>query len=156
MFRFLGVIAVIGAMVAAAFGSAATLGVNGTTVQAGVDSILYCDTDGVYVDSWMVNDIPGQYEGVEGVRIKGVSGNCAGARMYVRVDDGAGAVLAYSKPGTGTPGQNNWVIPQSVEPAGGYVFHFTEGNRTTPKFVDPALIEKLTVWIEGSTVTPAP
>jgi len=49
MLRKLAVLAILAVVLAAAYGAAATLNVNGGAIQAGVDSSLYCDQDGVQV-----------------------------------------------------------------------------------------------------------
>ncbi len=150
MFKIFGLVAILGSLIAIAIGSAATLNVEGSVVQAGEDGSLWCDGNGVTVDSYILNDIPGSQEGVLGIRIKDVDPACAGARMFLRLDDGAGNVLAYSKPESGACyGVSNWVIAQTSEPTLGYVFTTVDGGRTTEVTVDPADIEKIKFWIEG-------
>lgn len=149
MVKILGMVAVLGAIIAGTFGSAAVLEVDGTTIQVGDNAeSLACDTDGVYVFSYQYNDNDTASEGVTGVTLKGVSGNCEGARMGFRLDDGSNNVLAYSSSTNASTG-NFWAIVQASEPAAGYNFTTVAANRTTPVTVDAALIEKIHVWIEG-------
>ncbi len=157
MKRIIVALMVGGALFGVVLGAAASLGVSGSVIQAGTDGSLWCDGTGVQVDAWAVNDIPGPYEGVEWVTISGVDPACAGARMYVRVDDADGNVLAYSsgepswgsRPCYAPSDAYHWVIAQAAEPSGGYRFYLKEGDRTTQKWVAPEDIESLKVWIEG-------
>ena len=49
MMRLLSILAIVAVVMAAAYGSAATLGVSGGAIQAGADTSLYCDPD---VSGW--------------------------------------------------------------------------------------------------------
>ena len=124
MKRILLTLVVLGILASTAFGSAATLAVEGGTIQAGVDSSLYCDTDGVQVLGWGLETDDGK---VYFVRLGGISTDCYGNELFVVVEDGVGNVLAS---GSTTIASTTFVV------------HFTPP-------VDAALIEVLKVWIEG-------
>ena len=80
-----------GSMVfAVAFGAAATLGVTGGTIQAGVDSTLYCDNDGVQVLGWGLETDDGK---VYSVRLGNVDADCVGNDIFVRISNGAGTLI---------------------------------------------------------------
>jgi hypothetical protein len=115
---------------AAAFGVAATLGVSGGTIQAGVDSTLYCDNDGVQVLGWTLEaGSPSQPAGVYGVRIGGIDADCFTNSLFVRVSDGDGNLIGPEF-GLETISSSTVTVPFSPP-------------------LDPALIEDLHVYIEG-------
>src|SRR5665647_3444298 len=93
MLRFLMVLAVAGTIMAGAFASAAGLIVDGGAVQAGGDSSLVCDGDGIRVVAWGVNTYPVS-EGVAYVRVRGVSSDCACASSMGGVQSCAGVYYA--------------------------------------------------------------
>lgn len=105
MRRLLAFLAV-GALTAMAIGSAAALGVNGGTIQAGVDSELTCD-DAIAVAGWGFEADTGL---VYNVRIGGISAACAGHSLFVNVTAGgatySGSIesLAATQVETGSPG----------------------------------------------------
>ncbi len=74
----------IGALTAFAIGSAAALGVNGGTIQAGVDASLTCD-DAIAVAGWGFEADTGL---VHNVRIGGISSACVGHSLFVNVTAG--------------------------------------------------------------------
>ena len=161
MFKILGLIAILGSVMAIAVASAAQLPIGDSTVQSGTTgdlNALECDPDGIEINSYMLNDnlFPNT---VEGIRIKDVSGDCAGSRMGLRVDDSFGDPIAFSKAGNACYASDNnpaWVVPQAVEPtgpAGGYVFTLTEPDRVTAKSVNATDIYRVEVWVEGSGET---
>src|SRR5665647_1713466 len=96
MLRFLMVLAVAGTIMAGAFASAAGLIVDGGAVQAGGDSSLVCDGDGIRVVAWGVNTYPVS-EGVAYMTVKGVSSDCAGARIMGRVQSSDGIYYTSGK-----------------------------------------------------------
>jgi len=104
-----------------AFASAATLGVNGNVIQAGVDGDLRCDTDGVNANWGLELDD----NSVRNVRIVDIADACTGAEMWVRINetDTYGPVVVVG-------GQANF----SFAPAPYYT---------------PEEISSLRVWIEG-------
>ncbi|MDP9494836.1 MAG: hypothetical protein M3P87_06305 [Actinomycetota bacterium] len=90
MRRILALLAV-GALSAAAIGSAAALGVNGGAIQAGEDLTLTCDTDGVQVLGWGLETDDGR---VYSVRIGGIANACQTNALFVRVTDGGATVAS--------------------------------------------------------------
>lgn len=68
-----------------AFASAAQLGVNGQTIQAGVDTDLRCDFDGVDAGWGLETDT----NLVTSVRIENIDANCNGDTLFVKVNDSA-------------------------------------------------------------------
>lgn len=73
----------------AVYASAASLDVTGGIIQAGNDTDLRCDTDGVYVAGWGLEADTGL---VNRVRIAGVDPACAGAELFARVQLAGGAI----------------------------------------------------------------
>lgn len=65
-----------------AFASAAALNVNGNVIQAGVDSDLRCDADGVDANWGLERDD----NSVRNVRIVNVADACAGAEMWIQIN----------------------------------------------------------------------
>ncbi len=103
LFAFLA----LGALTALAIGSAAALGVNGGTIQAGEDLDLTCDPDGVQVDGWGLESNTGL---VNRVRIVGISDACQGNALFVKVTSngsiiGSGSVDPLGSANTGGGGQ---------------------------------------------------
>jgi len=128
MKRIILALAVGGALFAAAFAAAATLGVNGGVIQAGSDGTLYCDTDGVAVVGWGLEMDDGM---VYSVRIGGVNGDaCAGADLFALVRNGGGTKLTDGGPVAIVSGT-------------------TEYRVTFDSAVDASAIESISVWIEG-------
>jgi hypothetical protein len=114
------------AVFAVAFGAAATLGVSGGAIQAGVDSSLYCDTDGVQVAGWGLETDTGL---VSFVRIGDIDSACTGNDIFVRISDAGGGYF------TGT-----------------FSTHLTGGTELTVPIspaIDASRIEDIHVWIEG-------
>lgn len=128
MLRKIAVLAVLVVVVAAAFASAANLGVSGGTIQAGVDQSVYCDVDGVYVVGWGLETDDNT---VRSVRIGGIDGACVGNDMFVKVMDGVGNTLYYSS-------------ASAIAAAGNKTFNFTAPYPT------PESIEGIKIWIEGA------
>ncbi len=127
LFAFLA----LGALTALAIGSAAALGVDGGTIQAGEDLSLTCDPDGVQVLGWGLETDDGT---VLNVRIGGIHADCVGNAIFVNITDGAATVIAQGgvqKP-PGGPG-------------------ITGDQITIPLNPDPqaAAIEDIHVFIEG-------
>lgn len=82
------------------FALAASLGVNGGAIQAGADSELRCDTDGVQVLGWGLESDTGK---VSFVRIGGIDGACAGNDMFVNITS-AGVKIAGGSVTLGSTG----------------------------------------------------
>jgi hypothetical protein len=104
MKRIILALVVGGALFAAAFGAASSLGVSGGTVQVGADNNLQCDADGVSV-SYNID-----YNGVvTSVQVNGIAGSCAGNRLIVELKNGAGTMIGTggALTGGGAP-----VVPQ--------------------------------------------
>jgi hypothetical protein len=80
-----------------AFASAAGLIVNGGTIQAGEDTTLACDTDGVSVAGWGLETDTGL---VHNVRIVGINAACIGADMFANITGGPGIELTEAGPST--------------------------------------------------------
>jgi hypothetical protein len=77
---------IAGAMVfTVAFASAASLGVDGSTVQAGVDTDLRCDANGVNAGWGLETDT----SLVTSVRIEDIDPACVGDELFVKVNDSA-------------------------------------------------------------------
>lgn len=88
MKRLIVALMVGGALFAAAFAAAATLGLSGGAVQVGDDSELRCDTDGVSV-SYNID-----YNGVvTSVQVNNIDAQCMGDRLIVVLKNGAGTMI---------------------------------------------------------------
>lgn len=105
-----------------AFASAAALNVSGNTIQAGVDTDLACDDDGVDA-AWGLETSDNT---VRYVRIENISPDCVGEDLFLKVNNSAGDAVG-PLPIAGT----------SV------TYHFTSPYPT------PESITQLNVWIEG-------
>lgn len=125
MLKKLGFLAVLIVLVFAAYASAANLIVDGGTIQAGVDSTLYCDVDGVQVKGWGLETSDNT---VRSVRIGDISSACFGNAMFIKVLDVNGNILAEGE----------------VDP-----INSSSVSISFNKFVIPEKIEQLKVWIEG-------
>ena len=119
----------LAALAAVAVGSAAALPVNGGAIQAGIDSDLTCDADGVSVAGWGYEQDTGL---VHSVRIGGISGDCVGNSLFVTVTSGGSSVT----------GSILVLAPTQVDPG-------TASVSFTPQ--NPADITALHVVIEGTT-----
>jgi hypothetical protein len=119
MFRKIALFALIGILAVAAYGSAASLGVLGGTIQAGSDTNLKC-TEAVGVTGWglEIDD-----NTVRNVKI-GVPEACFGNALFVQVNGGT---------------------PISVDPIDAVV---EQVNFPAP-FPSPEAITSLNIWIEG-------
>lgn len=114
---------IAGAMVfTVAFASAATLNVNGNTIQAGVDSNLACDADGVNA-AWGLETTDNT---VRYVRIENIDAACAGQSLFLKINEQAGD--AYGPVA---------ITGDSV------TVHFTG------TYPHPEDVNSLRVWIEG-------
>jgi hypothetical protein len=80
-----------------AFASAAALIVNGGTIQAGEDTTLACDTDGVAVAGWGLETDTGL---VNNVRISGIATACFGADLFANITGGPAIELTEAGPVT--------------------------------------------------------
>jgi hypothetical protein len=149
----------------AVYGAAATLTVNGGTIQQGTDLSLECQSQPIQIDSWGINTSDDELTGgkVTFVQISDVDdAACAGNRLMGRVENGDGDVVGYVttlNPGTG--GANT--APGVVEiatftgPAGVYDAQRGPGvyklQLITPSGdhgIDPDSAKGLKIWIEGS------
>lgn len=156
MKKLIFALVVIAALATSAFASAAALQVDGGVLQAGTDTELRCDFDGVSVNAYGLNTLPGDYEGVEYIWVTGVDPACAGAKLFARAALANGTFLTSS--GTAV-GYTN-VIVQNPEPAGGagteddgyklYLQNGQPGPLGWPKAED---VVQIKIWIEGN---PAP
>lgn len=102
-----------------AFASASLLTVDGGTIQAGADSTLYCDTDGVKANWGLETDS----NTVNGVRISDIDEACGGAEMFIKVNGVARQKLVL----TGAESQ----------------------SVSFPTPVTPESLESIQIWIEG-------
>jgi len=153
MKRFLIALLVGGAVFAAVFGAAASLTVQGGVVQAGEDLDLVCDTDGIYVWSWMVNSYP-VLEGVEAVRIKGVSAACNDARIMGRVqlttsNPNDNTTYAYTS-GKNPQGVGEYFVIANGDENTVYTLYLKESDYATQWYVPAEDIVGIKVWIEGA------
>lgn len=105
-----------------AFASAATLGVNGNVIQAGVDGDLRCDPDGVNAN-WGLETSDNT---VRYVKIVDIHPDCNGADLYLKVNESAGDAAGPI---------------QIVNGEARY-------NFSSP-YPSPESISSLRVWIEG-------
>lgn len=97
MKRFLVAI-MAGTMVfSVAFASAAALIVNGGTIQAGADTDLVCDSDGVRVEGWGLETDDGL---VYNVRIGNIWADCVGAEIFANITGAGGTELTEAGPVT--------------------------------------------------------
>lgn len=120
MKRLLAALLVGAAVFSIAFASAAALTVNGEVIQAGVDSDLACDPNGVNGNWGLETDT----NRVTFVRIDDIDSACSGAQMWVRINE------------TDTYG------PNTLDGSGQSTFHFNG-------FYTPEELSSLRVWIEG-------
>jgi hypothetical protein len=93
MLRKVLVLGFVFALVAAVVGSAAAPTVEGGTIQAGSDTDLRCDTDGVAVDGWGLETDNGL---VYFVRIHNISPACECCDIFVNITDGGVKVAGGS------------------------------------------------------------
>lgn len=131
MFRKIAVVAVLMIVLATAFASASNLNVTGGTIQAGVDSTLYCDLNGVEVLGWGLETDVNE---VSFVRIGDIDSACIGNDMFVKVFDGSGLLLAH---GQITPITTNVHIIPFASP-----------------YPEAEQIESIRIWIEGPAGPP--
>jgi hypothetical protein len=78
-----------------AFASAAALIVNGGAIQAGEDTTLACDTDGVSVAGWGLETDTGL---VDFVRITGFNAACNGNELFANITGSGGVELTEAGP----------------------------------------------------------
>jgi hypothetical protein len=84
MKRLIVALLVGGALFGAVYGLAATLNVEGGTIQFGSDVDLICDEDGVQVLGWGLETDDGN---VYAVRIGNIDEQCAGNQIFVSITD---------------------------------------------------------------------
>jgi len=151
MSRIIGILAVVGILAAALFASAAALPVDGGTIQAGEDRDLVCDADGIYVSAWAVNTYP-VGEGVESVKVKGVSSACNGARLMGRVelsgsDWNDNATWAYTS-ATGPYGSSYAPVVVNGDSNTEYTLYLKKSDYTTQWYVPAEQIVGVKFWLE--------
>jgi len=120
----LGLLLVFGAV----FAAAAALNVNGGVIQAGSDNTLQCDLDGVKVLGWGLELDDGLVHFVRIGNIDNVA--CAQADLFVTLWNTTPAQIGE---GGGEPINSSTEIVDLDSP------------------VDPAAIDKITIYIEGAT-----
>lgn len=153
MKRFLAALLAGAAVFAVVYGAAATLIVNGGTLQAGEDNNLTCDTDGVYVSAWATNTYP-VLEGVESVKIKGIPVACNGARILGRVTlDTSNSTDNSSFLYTSAVGPYS-ADPYSAPVANGnstteYTLYLKQSDYTTQVWEPAEHITGIKIWLEG-------
>ena len=129
MYYALGLLLVFGAV----FAAAATINLNGGTIQFGEDLSLTCD-DAVRVAGWGLETDGADAGKVFFVRIGGISSSCFGNDLFVNITGTGGAVLTDE------------AAPVTINAA-------TE----TVAFQTPVLAKDITdlhVWIEGPESAP--
>lgn len=113
MKRYLIAFGAAGLVFAGVYGSAAALAVDGGAVQAGQDTTLQCDPDGVFAESYLIDAEPPAVS--SGVRIGGVNGACIGEELFATVSDAAGVQLARGSAAiTGATVTVRWATPVQV------------------------------------------
>jgi hypothetical protein len=122
MKRLLAALLAGAAVFTIAFASAAALGVNGNTIQAGVDTDLACDDDGVNAN-WGLETTDNS---VRYVTIVDIDPSCNGQDAFVKINEASGDALG---PVTIADGKAK--------------FNFASPYPT------PESIVSLRVWIEG-------
>jgi len=152
MKRFLIALLAGSAVFALVFGAAATLIVNGGTLQAGEDTNLTCDSDGVYVSAWGVNTYP-VLEGVESVTIKGIPAACNGARILGRITLNT-SVSTDNASYLYTSGTNPYTTGYSFVTASGdsttaYTLYLKQSDYTTQVWEPAENIVGIKIWLEG-------
>jgi hypothetical protein len=88
--RLLAAIVAATLVFSVAFAAAATLTVNGGAIQAGSDTSLWCDPDGVFVAGWGLETDDGL---VYSVRIGGIEGSCFGNDLFANITAAGGVTL---------------------------------------------------------------
>lgn len=164
----IGAVLISGSVFGAVYGAAATLSVNGGTIQAGSDLSLECQSDPILVESWGIDSSDDPVTGGKAtfVKIGGVDDvTCAGNRLMGRVEGPTGNVVGYlttlktTDPGAGTPNPEAVAVTIStfVAPAGAYdahrgvgVYRFQLITPTGSHGIDPDSAKGLRLWIEGS------
>lgn len=123
MKRLLAALLAGAAVFSIAFASAATLGVNGNVIQAGVDGDVRCDTDGVDTAYGLeTGDNTVRY-----VRIENIDPACDGADAFLKVNEAAGDAMG----------------PVTIAD-GKATFRFAG-----PTYPTPESISSIRVWIDG-------
>jgi hypothetical protein len=152
MKRFITALLAGAAAFALVFGAAATLIVDGNTLQAGEDADLTCDQDGIYVSAWGVNTYP-VLEGVEYVKIKGVDDDCDGARILGRITlntsvSSDNSSFVYTS-GTGPYASGYSFVTASGGPNTEYTLYLKQSDYTTQVWVPAESIVGIKIWLEG-------
>jgi hypothetical protein len=154
MKRFLVALFAGATMFALVYGAAATLIVDGKTLQAGEDNDLTCDQDGIYVSAWAVNTYP-VLEGVEAVKIKGVDDDCDGARILGRITLNTSVAADNSSfvytSGTGPYSSGYSFVTASGDENTEYTLFLKESDYDTQVWVPAENIVGIKIWLEGAT-----
>jgi hypothetical protein len=106
MKRFFVALLVGGMVFAGVFALAASLNVDGGTIQAGSDVDLTCDGDGVNVDGWGLETDDGK---VSFVRIHNIDPDCSGDDIFVNITKYGTKIAGGSAtiPNNGDAGDND-------------------------------------------------
>ncbi|MGH3451663.1 MAG: hypothetical protein ACRDQW_13250 [Haloechinothrix sp.] len=99
--RYLLAFGAAGVVFAGVFGAAAALDVNGESIQAGSDYRLACDTDGVTVDSYLIDAEPPAVS--NGVKVVDIDEDCVGEELFAVILDGSGAIIGKGSADIASP-----------------------------------------------------
>jgi hypothetical protein len=151
MLKKLAILGILALVLGIAFASAASLSVNGGAIQGGSDDTLQCDTDGIYVWAYGLNTYP-VLEGVESIKIKGVSPACNGARLMGRLwtpgfPDGD---YLYTS-GTGPYASGYSFVIANGDENTVYELFLKKSDYSTQVWVPAEYILSVKLWIEGQT-----
>jgi hypothetical protein len=136
MVRNLAILSVLVVILAAAFGSAAALGVTGGSIQAGEDMTLTCAA-AASVAGWGLETSSGQ---VHNVRFSPLPAECNGNNLFIRVFDESGVAIARGNTVLDSSNTNSYRVAFRTLSGGG------GGSEIT---LDASTIGGLKVWIEG-------
>lgn len=91
--RYLVAAGAAGLVFSGVYGAAAALNVEGGVAQAGSDTSLTCDADGVTVLGYIIEQGTGLFPTGHGVKITGIDGACTGFFVSARVVNSAGVIV---------------------------------------------------------------
>jgi hypothetical protein len=158
VFKFILAAAAAFAVAAVAYGAAATLTVNGGTIQVGSDSTVTCDSDGIST-TFDVNDAGT----VTAVEVGGISSVCATNRLIVSIYGGSTLLGGGGKctSGCGAPGDPFTVQVTTLFTSlnSGYNCDSTNckiavGSDSGGLGIDGSQITSINVMIEGPVSAP--
>jgi len=139
MFRYILPVVVALGIAVVAYGAAATLTVNGGTIQAGNDNSVICSAE-ANVDGWGLETDTGL---VSYVRFNLTSGHtCAGSEFFVIITQG------------GTPVRDGKVVLTAAQSTGNITLTTLGSGNTTANPILASAITDVHVYIEGSGGTP--